>query len=113
MPDAAAVKSFPLHAVLWGAPLARGVPLPDDCEYYMLTRLPTPLDNNYVLLSRGYGGGFRELRGSSMRPFELATAAHPRGGVGSAEVRALREEALRCRDTDSGEGRASRRRRLA
>ena len=63
---ATAGGAFLLSAVLWGAPLARGAPTAADCDYFVVTRLPTRLDENYALLTRSPSGGFRELRGSSV-----------------------------------------------
>ena len=43
-----------------------------------------------------------------MISFELATAAHPRGGIGGAAVAALRAEAARRTQAQGGARRASR-----
>lgn len=55
--------------------------------------------------------GYRELRCEMrkiMISFELATAAHPRGGIGGAAVAALRAEAARRTQAQGGARRASR-----
>lgn len=101
-------------AVLWGAPLAHGEPHASDFDYFVVTRVPTRLDDNYYLLSYSMHGAsttFSEMRSGKaklMRRFEPATAAHPRGGVNGAEASRLRAEAERRARGQGGEGRASR-----
>ena len=50
-PIVSSAGGLPLHASLWGAPLARGAPLQADYSYFLITALPSLLDDNFELLT--------------------------------------------------------------
>ena len=118
-PASATASDLAVGSLLWGAPLAHGEPHASDFDYFVVTRVPSRLDDNYHLLTsrasdgKGAARAFTEMRSGKaklVRRSEPATAAHPRGGVNGAEATRLRAEAERRASGEGGvEGRRGRR----